>query len=50
MSRCSSRLKTIIKNNSDKTALEICDIIIQTTFEFCDKQEDDITLIVVKTL
>ena len=44
------RLREIIENNSDRTALEICNLVIQKTIEFCDKQTDDITLIVVKTL
>ena len=44
------RLREIVENNSGRTALEICDLVIREAMEFCDKQADDITLIVVKTL
>ncbi len=45
-----SRLKEIVKQNQDKTAKEIVNLINQTVFEFGDsiKWEDDATVVVIK--
>ena len=44
------RLTELIKANCEKSAQEICQIIVQTVLEFCGSRapEDDITVVVIK--
>lgn len=46
------RLKKVIFENSDKSALEICDVIVDEVMKFKGEaeQKDDITLLVVKKI
>ncbi|HID38186.1 MAG TPA: HAMP domain-containing protein, partial [Calditrichaeota bacterium] len=46
------RLSQVVNNNKDKSAEEICRIIVDSVIDFCKprKPEDDITVVIIKVL